>query len=113
MIAMIAGPPQVTPSLRNAAAISFMTARACRSWLHLDAPADRLPARVAALHVLRVETRVAQRDRRLAADVKAVDAEHHHRVGFRQLAGPFLHALGVAPGGAFDDVLRAGNVVPR
>jgi len=52
----------------------------------LGRAADRFPRRVSARHVLRVEAEIAQRDRGLAADVEAVHAEHHHRVGLRQLA---------------------------
>src|SRR5262249_15456972 len=52
----------------------------------LGRAADRFPRRVSARHVLRVEAEIAQHDRGLAADVEAVHAEHHHRVGLRQLA---------------------------
>src|SRR5256885_14337220 len=56
-----------------------------------------LPGRVATLHVLRVEARLAQYYRGLAADMEAVHAEHHYRVGLRELAGPFLHEVRGAP----------------
>jgi hypothetical protein len=45
--------------------------------------------------------------------VKSVNAEHYHRIRFRQFTRPLLHALRVAPDRAFDDVLRTGYVVPR
>src|SRR5215471_19157608 len=80
----------------------------CRSkWLHplLDRRADRAPCRVATLHVLRIKADLAQRDRGLAPDVKAIGAVDHDRVRLRQLTGPFLHALGIAPRRAVDDVL--------
>src|SRR5262245_28347317 len=47
--------------------------------VHLDRVTDRLPARVAAVHVLRIEARLAQLDGGLATDVKAVRAVHDHR----------------------------------
>src|SRR5215472_12629485 len=46
---------------------------------HLHRPSDRLPARVSAVHVLRIEARLAQLDRGPAADVEAVCAIHDHR----------------------------------
>src|SRR5262245_55373753 len=42
---------------------------------------DRPPAGVPAVHVLCVESRLAQLDRGLAADVKAVSAVHDHGLG--------------------------------
>jgi hypothetical protein len=74
---------------------------------------DRLPGRVAALHVLGIESSLPQRGRSAASDVKSIKAEHYHRIRFRQLTRPLLHALRVAPDGAFDDFLRTGYVVPR
>src|SRR5262245_54335321 len=74
---------------------------------------DSLPGRVAALHVLGVESSLPQRGRSAASDVKSVNAEHYHRIRFRQFTRPLMHALRVAPDGAFDDFLRTGYVVPR
>src|SRR5215831_3494060 len=88
---------------------------AFRSELSVDLrrASDRLPGRVAALHVLGIESSLPQRGRSAASDVKSVNAEHYHRIRFRQFTRPLLHALRVAPDRAFDDVLRTGYVVPR
>src|SRR5262249_35661124 len=90
---------------------------------HADPPAelsvelrrasDRLPGRVAAFHVLGIESGLPQRGRSAASDVKSVNAEHYHWIRFRKFRRPLLHALRAAPDGAFDDVLRTGYVVPR
>src|SRR5262245_32406929 len=45
--------------------------------------------------------------------METVYAEHHHRVGLRQLAGPFLHEVRVAPGRTLHDVLLPRHGVPR
>src|SRR5262249_50852027 len=74
---------------------------------------DRLPGRVAALHILGIESSLPQRGRCDASDVKSVNAEHYHRIRFRQFTRPLLHTLRVAPDRACDDVLRTGYVVPR
>src|SRR5262249_46901231 len=82
----------------------------CRSkWLHplLDRCADRGPCRVPTLPVLRIKADLAQRNRGLAPDVKAIGAVDHDWVRLGQLAGPFLHTLGSAPRRAVDDVLGA------
>src|SRR5262249_58523666 len=91
--------------------------------IHADPPAelsvelrrasDRLPGRVAAFHVLGIESGLPQRGRSAASDVKSVNTEHYHWIRFRQFRRPLLHALRVAPDGAFDDVLCTGYVVPR
>src|SRR5258706_5493480 len=78
-----------------------------------DCASNRLPGRVATLHVLRVEAGLPQDDRGLAADMEAVYAEHHHRVGLRQLAGPLLHEVRVAPGRTVHDVLLPRHGVRR
>src|SRR6476620_10212290 len=78
-----------------------------------DRASNRLPGRVTALHVLRVEAGFPQLDRGLAADVEAVYAEHHHRVGLRQLAGPFLHEVRVTPDRTVHDVRLPRHGVPR
>src|SRR4051812_24116516 len=83
------------------------------SCVHLDRVADRFPAGVAAIHVLRIEAGIAQLDGRFAADVKAVCAVHDHRFGFRQLADPLLELLGIAPLDALGDILPAGDRRPR
>src|SRR5437868_13386376 len=80
--------------------------------MRLRCTADRLPAGVAAFHVLRVEAGLAQRNGGATSDMKSVDAEHDDRIGLRQLAHPLLQALRVAPRGAVDDVLSARNVMP-
>src|SRR5438046_3219118 len=80
--------------------------------MRLRCTTDRLPAGMAAFHVLRVEAGLAQRNGGATSDMKSVDAEDDHGVGLRQLAHPFLHPLRVAPRGAVDDVLRARDVVP-
>src|SRR5262249_35062732 len=74
---------------------------------------DRLPGRMATLHVFRVEAGLPQRDGGLAADMEAVNAEHHHRLGLRKLASPFLHEVRVAPGRAVHDLLLPRHGVPR
>src|SRR5262245_40059528 len=79
----------------------------------LRCASDRLPGRVAALHVLGIESSLPQRRRSATAYVKSVNAEHYHRIRFRQFTRPLLDALRVAPDRAFDDVLRTGYVVPR
>src|SRR5215510_11863067 len=78
-----------------------------------DCASNRLPGRVPTPHVLRVVAGLPQHDRGLAADMEAVYAEHHHRVGLRQLAGPFLHEVRVAPGRTVHDVLLPRHGVPR
>src|SRR3954466_3404275 len=85
------------------------------SFLHmlLDGSADSPPARVAAFHEFCIEALVAQRDGCFATNVKSISAEYYDRIGLRQFAGPFLHALGVLPRRAIDDVLRARNKMPR
>src|SRR5438270_3095725 len=73
----------------------------------------RLPGIMSARHVASIESSLAQDLRRLAANVEAVDAECDDRLGLRQLADPFVHPLGITPGGACHDVLCPGAVVPR
>src|SRR5262245_4636774 len=75
-------------------------------------PSDRLPGRVAALHVLRVEAGVAKRDGGFASDVEPVGAKHYDRVGFRQLPNPFVDPLRVTPYRAVHDVLLSRDVRP-
>src|SRR5262245_52691326 len=70
-----------------------------------DCASNRLPGRVATLHVLRVEACLPQHDRSLAAYMETVNAEHHYRVGLRQLTGPLLHEVWVAPSRTVHDVL--------
>src|SRR5512138_3760142 len=65
-----------------------------RSLKQLRRPVDRFPRAVPTGHVPRVEPGLAQRRRCFAADVEAVDAERHDRGFLRQLADPFVHALG-------------------
>src|SRR5438105_10724360 len=90
------------------------SSRACGiSAVHPDRGADRLPAGVSAIHVLRVESRLAQLDRCLAADVESVGAIHHHGLRLGQLADPLLALLGIAPRGAVREVLLTGDEVPR
>src|SRR4029453_19516984 len=81
--------------------------------MDLRRASDRLPGRVATLHVLGIKSILPQRGRSTASDVKSVNAEHYHRIRFRQFTRPLLHALRVAPDRAFYDVLRTGYVVPR
>src|SRR5688572_32991407 len=83
------------------------------SRVELHRPADRLPCRMTALHVLRVQARFPQHPGRLASDVETVHTEDDDRVALRQLAGPFLDTLGVAPRCAVDDVLSARDIVLR
>src|SRR5580765_2941675 len=78
--------------------------------VQLDRASDRFPRRVPALHVLRVKSRLAQCDCRLASDVKSVRTKHHDGVGFRQPSDPVLDALGITPDGAIHNVLLAGDV---
>src|SRR4030095_276670 len=81
--------------------------------VQLDRAPDRFPRRVAALHVPRVESRLPQRDRRLASHMESVRTKHHDRVGFRQFADPVRDALRITPDGTIHDVLLAGDVRPR
>src|SRR5215218_11353457 len=73
----------------------------------------RAPCRVAAFHEARIESGVAQSDRGLASDVKSVGAKCDDGLRLRELAHPILHAFGIAPRGAFDDVLLARDEMPR
>src|SRR4029450_5090722 len=75
-------------------------------------PSDRLPGRVAPLHVLRVEAGFAERDGGLASDVESVGAKHYDRVGFRQLPDPFVDPLRVTPYRAVHDVLLSRDIRP-
>src|SRR2546425_7045550 len=83
------------------------------SGIELDRASDRFPGRVAAFHVLRVESGLAERDGCLASDVKSVSAEHDHRIRFRQFADPLLDAFRIAPDSAVHDVLLPRNIGPR
>src|SRR5439155_4619751 len=83
------------------------------SGLEEERMTDRLPAGVAAVHVLSVEARLAQLDRGLAADVKTVRAVHDHRFRLRELADPLLELLGIAPLNALRDILQARDGRPR
>src|SRR5262245_53471472 len=65
---------------------------------------------MATSHVLRVESGLAQRDRRLASNVESVCAKHHDRVGLREFAKPLLDALRITPHGAIHDVLLTRDV---
>src|SRR5215470_15808023 len=65
------------------------------------------------LHVLRVEPSLAQLDRRVASDMKAVGAVDDHRLRSRELADPLLDTLRITPGRAVRDVLLPGHVEPR
>src|SRR3954470_9170529 len=75
--------------------------------VHFDRVADRLPARMPAVHVPRIEACVAQLDRGLAAHMETVRALHDHRFCLRELADPLLELLGIAPRNALGDLLAA------
>src|SRR5919109_5390831 len=96
---------------RRAACLHFILLRFLRDGF--DCASNRLPGRVATLHVLRVVAGLPQHDRGLTADMEAVYAEHHHRFGLRKLAGPFLHAVRVAPSRTVHDFLLPRHGVPR
>src|SRR5258706_6086932 len=83
------------------------------SWLQLQRCTDRLPAGVAAVHILRVEASLAQLDRGLAADVESVGAVDDDGLGLRQLADPLPELLRIAPPDALRNVLQARDGRPR
>src|SRR5262249_25700379 len=89
------------------------TGAASASFVEAQRVADRLPPRVAAVHVLRIESRLAQLHRGLAADVEAIRAVDDHRLGLRQLADPLLQLLRITPLDAIGRLLLARNVRPR
>src|SRR5262245_21186441 len=78
--------------------------------VELQGATDGLPGRVPALHVLRVEAGLAERDGGLAADVKAVGTEDDDWLRGGQLANPLRDALRVAPDRAVHDVLLPRDV---
>src|SRR2546421_11499599 len=65
---------------------------------------DRLPCRVPAFHVTRIEPRIAQDARHAATDVESIYAENYDGVGLREVLDPFLHAVGIAPCGTVHDL---------
>src|SRR5499426_3963883 len=75
--------------------------------LHLESAADGLHSRVAAVHVFRVEARVAQLDGGLAADMEAVGAVDDHGLGLVELADPLRELLGIPPPSTLGDILPA------
>src|SRR5215510_13105231 len=81
--------------------------------LHLELAADGLHSRVAAVHVFRVEARVAQLDGGLAADMEAVGAVDDHGLGLVQLANPLRELLGIPPPSTLGDILPARDGRPR
>src|SRR3954462_12480722 len=97
----------------SAGALRLPATRAPSCALHPDRMADCPPARVSAVHLLRVEAGFAQLDRRLAADVETVRAVHDDRLRFGKLADPVLELLGVPPLYALRDVLPARDGGPR
>src|SRR5215813_5668466 len=81
--------------------------------LHPELAADGLHSRVAAVHVFRVEARVAQLDGGLAADMEAVGAVDDHRLGLVELADPLQELLGIPPLNTLGDILPARDGRPR
>src|SRR5262249_55232665 len=77
------------------------------SRIDLERTTHRLPAGVSAIHVLRIESGVAELDGGLAADVKAVRAVNDHRFRFGKLTHPLLKVFGIAPPGTVGNVLQA------
>src|SRR6185369_7409451 len=74
---------------------------------------DCAPCGVAAFHEFRVESRVAQRDRGFASDVKPVGAKGNDWFRLREFADPILHAFGIAPRRAIDNILLARDEMSR
>src|SRR5690349_20154441 len=74
--------------------------------------AECLPARVPAVHVLRIESGIAQLACRAAGHVKAVGAVHDHRLRFREVTDPLLQSIRIAPLHALGDVLLPGQGMP-
>src|SRR5262249_2503867 len=100
-------------SRASADALRLRATRASSWVFHPDRMADRLPPRMPAVYVLRVEASFAQLDRGLATDVEAVRAVHDHRIGLGQLAHPVLDQLGIAPLDPFGALLLPGETGPR
>src|SRR5215218_3199743 len=76
-------------------------------------PLDCLPRIMSARHVAGVVPGVAQRRGCLASNVEAVDTECDDGFGLGKGTNPVVQAFGVAPDGAFHDILRLGGVVFR
>src|SRR6185369_16921666 len=74
---------------------------------------DCAPFGVAAFHEFRVESGAAQGDRGFASNVEPVGAKGNDWFRLREFADPILHAFGIAPRRAIDDVLRARDEVSR
>src|SRR5262245_50631500 len=72
-------PPRRAAGIREAILSAASHTAIGRSLIHLHRSPHGPPARVSAVHVFRVEARLAQLDRGLAADVEAVRAVHDHR----------------------------------
>src|SRR5215216_4771134 len=81
--------------------------------LHLELAADGFHSRVAAVHVFRVEARVAQLDGGLAADMESVGAVDDHGLGLVELADPPRELLGIPPLSTLGDILPAHDGGPR
>src|SRR5580765_1454577 len=97
----------------SAGALRLPATRAPSCALRPDRMADRPPAGVSAVHVLRVEPGFAQLDRGFAAYVKTVRAVHDDRLRLGKLADPLLEQLGIAPLNALRDILAARDGRPR
>src|SRR5437870_12733982 len=81
------------------------SSRGRRRFEKLDRPLDRLPGEMSSGHVPRVKSRLAQGRRRLASDVKPVDAERDHWRALRELTDPLVDPVGVAPNRSLYHVL--------
>src|SRR5262249_55463535 len=77
-----------------------------------DRPLDRLPGEMASGQVPRIKSRLAQGCRRLASDVKPVDAKRDDRRALRELAHPLVDPVGVAPNRCLHHVLGTAAGVP-